>query len=87
LPRPGYLVLRLRSYPAWRVLFNGQPAANLPQRADGLIAVPVPQGPVDLTVDWTTTPDVLAGRWLSGLALILVTCLCLLERKLARRGL
>jgi hypothetical protein len=83
----GNLVLRLRSYPAWRVLLNGQPPAKLAQRADGLIAVPVPQGPVDLTVDWTTTPDVWAGRWLSFLSLLLVTCLCLLERRLARRGL
>ena len=84
---PGYLVLRLRSYPAWRIRLNGQPAANLPQRADGLIAVPVLQGAVNLTVDWTTTPDAWAGRWLSGLALILVTGLCLLERRLSRRGL
>jgi hypothetical protein len=87
LAHAGYLVLRLRSYPAWRILVNGQPAANLPQRADGLIAVPVPQGAINLTVDWTTTPDAWAGRWLSGLALILVTGLCLLERWLSRRGL
>ena len=40
----------------------------LPERDDGLMAVPVPQGPVELTVDWTTTRDVLIGalaqrRW------------------------
>ena len=29
------------------------------RREDGLMAVPVPQGDVDLTVDWTTTTDVL----------------------------
>ncbi len=81
---PGYLILRLRSYPAWRVLVNGQPPTTLPQRADGLIVVPVPQGPVTLTADWTTTTDVLAGRWLGGLALLLLTALCSLERKLAR---
>ena len=56
----------------------------LPERADGLMAVPVPQGPVDLTVDWTTTPDSIAGRWLSALALALLTALCLLERKFSR---
>ena len=55
IPRPGYLVLRLLSYPAWRVRVNGQLLAALPMRDDGLIAVPVPQGTVDLTVDWTTT--------------------------------
>ena len=80
--QPGYLVLRLRSYPAWRVTVNGQPAASLPWRDDGLMAVPVPRGSVDLSVDWTTTPDVLAGRWLSLLAVLLLTALCLLERKL-----
>jgi len=37
-----------------------------------------------VTVDWTTTPDVLAGRWLSALALLLLTALWLLERKLGR---
>jgi hypothetical protein len=79
----GYLVLRLRSYPAWRVEVNGRPVADLPQRDDGLIAVPVPKGPVDLAADWTTTPDVVAGRWLSGLALLLIAALCLLERKLS----
>ena len=38
----------------------GKLVASFPQRDDGLMAVPVPQGPVDLTVDWTTTPDVIA---------------------------
>jgi hypothetical protein len=80
----GYLILRLRSYPAWRVTVNGQSVSDLPRRDDGLMAVAVPQGPVDLTVDWTTTHDALAGRWLSALALLLLTALWLLERKLSR---
>jgi hypothetical protein len=83
----GYLVLRLRSYPAWRVRVNGHQAGALPRRADGLMVAPVPQGPVDLTVDWITTPDTLAGRWISGLAFFLLTALCFLERKLGRPGL
>jgi hypothetical protein len=81
-PRAGALILRLRSYPAWRVTLNGQPVGDLPRRDDGLIDVPVPRGPIDLTVDWTTTPDVLAGRWLSALAVLALTGLWLLERKL-----
>jgi hypothetical protein len=84
LDRPGYLVLRLRSYPAWRVQVNGRPVPALPQREDGLMAVPVPQGPVNLAVDWTTTRDVLLGRWLSGLALLLLAVLYFIERKLAQ---
>jgi hypothetical protein len=79
IAHPGYLVLRLVRYPAWHVRVNGQLLTDLPQRDDGLIAVPVPQGPVDLTVDWTTTPDVLVGRWLSGISVLLLIALSLLE--------
>jgi hypothetical protein len=80
----GTLILRLRRYPAWRVMRNGQLAGDLPRRIDGLIAVPVTQGPIDLTVDWTTTPDVIAGRWFSVLAVLALTGLWLLERKLCQ---
>jgi hypothetical protein len=83
-PHAGYLILRLRTYPAWQVRVNGRLLDSLPERADGLIAVPVSQGPVDLAVDWTTTRDFIAGRWLTALALALLTALCLLERKLSR---
>jgi hypothetical protein len=65
-------------------MLNGRQVADMPQRNDGLLTIPVPQGPVEVTVIWTTTPDVLAGRWLSALALLLLTALWLLERKLAR---
>ena len=83
-PHAGFLILRLRSYPAWQVKVNGQTVSDLPRRNDDLMAVPVPHGPVNLTVDWTTTPDVLAGRWISALAVLLLTALSLLERKLNR---
>ncbi|MDR3750108.1 MAG: 6-pyruvoyl-tetrahydropterin synthase-related protein [Terracidiphilus sp.] len=84
IPHPGYLVLRLRSYPAWQVQINGRPVSSLPPRQDGLIAVPVPQGPVNVTVDWTTTSDVLAGRWLSTLAVLALIFLCFFERRFTR---
>jgi hypothetical protein len=80
----GFLILRLHSYPAWLVKVNGHAVADLPRREDGLMAVPVPRGSVDLTVDWTATRDVLAGRWISALAVLLLTGLCLLERRLSR---
>ena len=82
LPHAGYMILRLRTYPAWRIALNGQPVDPPIQREDGLMAVPVPQGPADLRVDWTTTPDVLAGRWLTALAVLFLTALCLLERRM-----
>jgi hypothetical protein len=69
-PHAGFLILRLRSYPAWRVTVNGQLAAKVPVREDGLIAVPVAEGPVEVSVDWTTTPDAIAGRTVTLLALI-----------------
>jgi len=84
IAHPGYLVLRLLSYPAWRVRVNGQPIKALPIREDGLIAVPVPQGEVDVTIDWTTSPDVIASRWLSIFSVILLTAVFLCELRLAR---
>jgi hypothetical protein len=81
---PSFLILRMRSYPAWRVAINGYPVASLPHRDDGLIVVPVWPGTIILAVDWTTTPDVIAGRWLSALAVLLLTALWLLERKLRK---
>ena len=84
IPHSGFLILRLRSFPAWSVRVNGRPVSNLPVRDDGLMAVPVPRGPVDLAVDWATTPDVIFSRWLSGLGVLLLTGLCLLERRLCR---
>jgi hypothetical protein len=80
--RVGFLILRLRSYPAWKLALNGQPLSALPQREDGLVAVPVTPGPVDLSADWRTTPDVRAARWLSALCALLLIGLFLLERKL-----
>jgi hypothetical protein len=79
----GYLILRLVSYPAWRIRVNGQLQTALPKRTDGLIAVPVPQGAVDVTVDWTRSPDVVAGRWLSAFSLVLLIALWWVE---LRRG-
>jgi hypothetical protein len=89
IAQPGYLVLRLLSYPAWSVRVNGslftpERLNTLPHRDDGLIVVPVTGGPVDLALDWTTTPDVVAGRWLSAISVLLLIALCLFE--LRRQG-
>jgi len=79
--RAGFLVLKLRRYPAWRVTMNGRVMRDLQDRDDGLISVPVPQGAVSVAVDWTTTPDVVAGRWVSGLALLGLVGLGVVERR------
>jgi hypothetical protein len=75
----GFLILRLRAFPPWSIRVNGQPDEKITPRQDGLIAVPVPAGPVDVTANWTTTADVVAGRWISALALALVTALAALR--------
>jgi hypothetical protein len=80
----GYLVLRLRNYPAWRATVNGQPVTPVSDFEYGLMAVPVEEGPVHVVVDWTTTPDVIAGRCTSCVSVLLLTGLWLLERKLNR---
>jgi hypothetical protein len=79
-PHAGVMILRLRTYPAWRITVNGQPARSL-DRDDGLTVVPVPQGRVEVNADWIETPDVKAGRWLTVLSLVLVTGLGLSERR------
>jgi len=82
MPRAGFLILGLRRFPTLNIRLNGQRIYDATGREDGLTAVAVPQGPLDLSLDWTATPDALAGRWLSALALLLLTTLCLLERRL-----
>jgi hypothetical protein len=82
---PGFLILRLRKYPAWRVTVNGLPVRGIGNRDDGLMVVPVARGATDVDARWTTTGDAIAGRWLSGIALAFVTALCLLERRLRNR--
>jgi len=85
----GFIVLRLLSYPAWSVrvnghLLNGGRADSLPKRDDGLIAIPVPQGAVDIAVNWNTTPDVLLSRWISGISVLLLAIVCVCELRWAR---
>jgi len=85
--RAGFLVLRLRSYPAWRIAMNGRvlDPGKLRLRPDGLISVPVPQGSFEITVDWTTTPDVVYGRLLSAVALLALGSIAFYERRAANR--
>ena len=80
----GYLIMRLRFYPAWNVKVNGAPVRAVAERDRGLMAVPVPRGNVQVTVDWMTIGDVLAGRLFSGFALFMVAGMYLFERQQLR---
>jgi hypothetical protein len=77
-------VLRLMEYPAWRVTVDGTPAQGRPARQDGLMVVPVWAGRHSLEVRWKATPDVIAGRAVSAIALLLLAAVAMLERRKGR---
>ncbi|MBS1802569.1 MAG: hypothetical protein JST28_04350 [Acidobacteria bacterium] len=92
IPHAGFLILHLREYAAWQVRVNGRLLAfgadpiigPLPHRDDGMMAVPVPQGHITLAIDWATTRDMTASRWLSAISVILLLALCIAERRAGR---
>ncbi len=79
----GFLVLRLLSFPAWSVRVNGELMRDLPQREDGLLAVPVPAGEVNVTADWVITPDVILSRWVTAVSALLLLAVFFFERRRA----
>jgi hypothetical protein len=85
IPHSGYLILRLRTYPAWSITIDGRPAQMSEPRDDGLTAVLMQQGRVSLDADWTTTTDVITGRWIAAVSAALLALLGLLERRYKRR--
>jgi hypothetical protein len=80
-PESGYAVLRLMDYPAWRVSVDGRQALGRPLRQDGLMTVPVTPGSHKIDVQWSPTRDVVAGRVLSGLAVLGLVGTAVLERR------
>ena len=77
----GFIVLRLRRYPAWQITVNGQQTETPATREDGLVAVPVHAGPSTIEVRWTTTPDAVWGRWVSFAALLVLVLLWFAEQR------
>ena len=71
VPRPGFAILRLRSYPAWQVTVDRQSITSFPTRVDGLIVVPVPKGIVQIEALWRNPRGIAAGWLISMTALIL----------------
>lgn len=82
--QPGFLVLRLMDYPAWRVALNGREIAARPKREDGLMALPLPAGRSRIEIRYRATPDIMWGRALSLAALAVVLLLAVIERRKAR---
>ena len=87
----GYVVLRLRRYPAWVLTVNGIAQPQFPPktllREDGLMVVPVPQGLSTVDIRWSTTADIRWGRNISLAALLLLVALSILERRLRSKRL
>jgi hypothetical protein len=67
--QPGYAVLRLMDYPAWRVTRNDAEVRDRVRRADGLMAIPIEAGTNRIDVQWRITNDQWAGIGLSLVAL------------------
>jgi hypothetical protein len=90
---PGYAILRLMDYPAWQVSLNGslipwnsgRNATDLPSRDDGLMTIPVIAGSNEIDVRWRITPDVLLGRAISAVMLLLLTAFAVVVRKRRNR--
>jgi hypothetical protein len=87
VPQSGFLVLRLLAYPAWYTELNGQVltsdrANTLHRRSDGLIAIQVERGPVNVDLSWRTTSDVILGRWVTALSVFFAVLLAWFERRL-----
>ncbi|MCL2660416.1 MAG: hypothetical protein FWD64_07875 [Acidobacteriaceae bacterium] len=71
---PQTLILNLRRYPAWNIQVNGSPA-ELADRDDGLIAIPLAAGAAHVRIRWQNTADHAIGNSITavsfGLAVIL----------------
>ena len=77
---PQTLILNLRNYPSWRINLNRTPIAELTQRDDGLITIPIPAGPSTIDITYTQTPDETLGEAISAIALMIFSTI-LIRRK------
>jgi hypothetical protein len=77
----GYAVLRLMDYPAWRVTRNGGEVNHRPQRADGLMVIPLEPGANRISVRWHVTSDQWVGVGLSMASLAFTLALAVKGRR------
>ncbi len=82
-PQAGYLIVRLRRFPAWQIERNGRRITIFLKRTDGLIVVPVERGTNRIRIHWMETADVRWGRSMSVAALL---CWLLLWMRIERRS-
>jgi hypothetical protein len=80
---PRRLMLRLLSYPAWRVEVNGQRVAAQPRAGTGEMIIPLPAGRSVVTATFLRTPDRWLGAALSALGLVLLCAVFFVGRRRA----
>ncbi|CAN5681664.1 hypothetical protein BH10ACI4_BH10ACI4_03910 [soil metagenome] len=66
------LILNLRNYPAWHISRDHTLIADRNERADGLIAIPIPAGTSQIHLTYAQLPDQTIGVILTALSLILL---------------
>ena len=81
--QPGFLILNLRDYPAWRIFRNGHLDTDREQRDDGLIALDLPAGKWTIDVRYARTTDQTVGDAVSLLVLLILLWLLIGRRKLS----
>ncbi len=79
---PGYAILRVMDYPAWRVQVNKVTIHDRPRRDDGLVVIPISVGTTTIDVQYTTTRDMWAGRIVSLITLVLWLTLAAKTRRM-----
>jgi hypothetical protein len=82
---PGYAVLRLMDYPAWRITVNGSDLRDRPHRGDGLLVIPIPAGVTRIDVRWHVTSDEWGGIVLSLVALAITLLVSSSQRRSGQR--
>jgi uncharacterized membrane protein len=81
IPAPGFAVLRVMDYPAWRVRVNGARVDARPRRDDGLMTIPLAAGASEIEVRYGTTRDMWLGRIVSLLAAVLWVALAAFQAR------
>jgi hypothetical protein len=84
-PTDGELVLDQFAFPGWAATVDGRPAATRPLGPRGLLAVDVPAGAQEVTVQMASTPIRTAG-WVISAGAILVAAALLAGRAPRRAG-
>lgn len=79
--RPGFLVINLRDYRAWRVMVNGIASTHRPHRVDGLIVVPIAKGQSIIDIRYAWTADRVYGWLLTALGLLMFLARWRAERR------